>query len=376
MNRELEYGHTIDVPDAWNMVEEGRYHRESPWSWLQITSQAVPRVSNLDRFAESVRDRAEQDWWPTRSLFELTSFQKREANGQQSYLIRYRVQESPQYCVVNVAELVTMADSLPGPAHGFRVRAWMCDHDAVTHDKARMEILDSFQIDTQPASYYEQFLSVKGVNVKATGKVDPQALMAAAGMIGPMLSGREDIAPCMADAGGDLAIIPKDEFVTTLPEYSGLKGRSDFTGRTYESFAIRGLGGVRGQPVSSASEESVLGLDVREYPHNRFPFDALITVHEFAHGIQNVCFTQEDHKKWNAFYAAAKQDDIFPGTHMMHDTKEFFAVFTTAYFEVTDEIGRGAGRSTIRKEYPEIFAFLEELYGDAVLPPELRKRRR
>ena len=374
-NRELEYGHTIDLSDDWNVVHEGRYHRESPWSWLLITSEDVPRVSNLDRFAESVRDRLEQDWWPTRSLFEVSVFEKRETDGQPSYLIRYRVQESPQYCVVDVVELVTFADSLPGPAKGFRTRMWMCEHAAGTHNQGRIEILDSFRITTTPSKYYKQFLSVKGITIKAAQKVDPAAFHAAADMIGPMLSGRHDIADCMVNAGAALAIIPKDDIVTTLPEFTHLKDRSDFTGRTYQSFQIRGLGGVRGQPVSSASEESLLGLDVSAYPHNRFPFDALITVHEFAHAIQNVCFTSEDHNKWNAFYASAKQDNIFPGTHMMADEKEFFAVFSTAYFEVTDEIGKGAGRSTVEEEYPEIFMFLEELYGGSVLPPELRERR-
>ena len=245
-NRELEYGYSIDVSDAWSMLGGGRYDRASPWSGLRVASQLLPRGSNIDRFAESARDRAEQDWWPTRSLFELTSFQKREANGRQSYLIRYRVQESPQYCVVDVVELVTVADSLPGPSRGFRTSIWMCEHTAATQHQNRMQMLDSFRIDTQPAAYYTQFLSVKSVTVKAAKIVDPDALYAAADTIGPMLSGRPDIAHCMSNVGGDLAIIPKDEYVTTLPEYAFLKGRSDFTGRTYESFLIRGLGGVQG----------------------------------------------------------------------------------------------------------------------------------
>ena len=251
----------------------------------------------------------------------------------------------------------------------------MFEHDVPQYGYERAQILESIRIGTQPAEYYTQFLTVKGVDVKATGNVDPNALLVAGVIVDVMLSGREGIADCMANVGGDLAIVPKDEHITTLPEYAWLKGRSDFTGRTYESFLIRGLGGVRGNPVSSASEESLLSLDVAEYPHNRFPFDALIAVHEYAHGIQNLCFTREDHDKWNAFYTSAMQAGIFPGTHMMNDVMEFFAVFSTAYFEVTDEIGRGADRSTVELAYPDIFQSLEEIYGGAVLPPELRMRR-
>ena len=230
INRELEFGYSIDVSDEWSREQEGRYNRASPWSRLRITTQSLPRDSNLDRFGESVRDRLEQDRWPDRSLFEVTSFEKREDKGDQSYLIRYRVQENPEYCVLDVVELITIADSLPGPAHGFRTRIWMCEHDVAAQHQNRMEILDSFHITTRPSAYYEQFLSVKGITIKAAEIVDPDALYAAADTIGPMLSGRPDIAHCMSNVGGDLAIIPKDEYVTTLPEYAFLKGRSDFTG--------------------------------------------------------------------------------------------------------------------------------------------------
>ena len=310
-----------------------------------------------------------------RSLFEITSFQEKRIDGEDFYAITYRVQESPEYCVVDVAELVTVANALPGPQRGFRIRIWMCEDQAPNYGSERAQILESFRVSTAPAAYYTQFLNVKGVHVKATGKVDPNALLVAGEIVDVMLSGRGDIASCMANVGGDLAIVPKDEHITTLPEYSWLKGSSDFTGRTYESFLIRGLGAAIGNPVSSASEESILSLDVDKYPHNRFPFDALIAVHEYAHGIQNLCFTQGDHDKWNAFYASAQQAGIFPGTHMMNDVMEFFAVFSTAYFEVTDEIGRGADRSTVEREYPDIFESLEEIYGGAELPPELRKRK-
>ena len=333
------------------------------------------RGSTLRHLAESVRDQLKDDWWFwTPSLFEIRSFQETKIGGQDAYLITSRVQESPEYCVVDVAEIVMLSNSLPGDPQGFRARVWMCERSVADYGQDRMEMLDSFRIITRPATYYTQFLSVKGVTIKATGKVSPAAFYAAADMIGPMLSGREDIANCMVDVGGDLAIIPKDEYVTTLPQYAWLKGSSDFTGRTYESFQLRGLGGVRGQPVSSTSEESLLSLDATDYPHSRFPFDSLITVHEYAHGMQNLCFTQSDHENWGKFYAAALQAGIFPGTHMMHDVYEFFAVFSTAYFEVTDELGKGVDREMLREDYPEVARSLDDIYGGATLAPELRMR--
>ena len=375
VTRNSEYSYSISITKGWEKEAEGRYSRSSPWGRLRITSQDLADGVMLERYAAHIRDNLERDWWPERSLFELTSFRKRQIAGQDFYAINYRVQENPEYCVVDVAELVTVSNALPGHQQGFRVRMWMCEHDVSGYGPDRSQVLDSFRVTTQPATYYRQFLSLKGAVIKSTGKVDPEALYVAGDIVGTMLSGRQDIADCMADVGAGLAIVPKDEYITTLPEFVWLKGQSDFTGRAYESFLIRGLGAVKGQPVSATSEESLLGLDVSDYPHNRFPFDSLITVHEFAHGIQNLCFTQSDWQHWEGFYNSALRAGIFPGTHMMADVYEFFAVLSTAYFDVTDEIGRGAGRSTVEEEYPDIFKSLNEIYGGAILPPELLARR-
>jgi hypothetical protein len=330
--------------------------------------------STLNQYATSIRDGLERDWWPSRSLFEITAFQETRPDGQNFYSVTYRVQESPEYCIVDVAELVAVSNSLAGNPQGFRVRIWMCERNARDYSQDRTQILDSFRIITRPSTYYKQFLYTKGVEIKSTGKVAPDALYAAGDIVNTMLSGRQDISGCMADVDAGLAIIPKDEYVTTLPEFAFLKGRSDFTGRTYESFLIRGLGAIKGQPVSATSEEQILGLSKDQYPHNRFPHIGFITVHEFAHGIQNLCFTQSDWEQWGGFYDAALQAGIFPGTHMMHDVHEFFAVFSTAYFEVTDELGKGVDREMLREDYPEVARSLDAIYGGATLAPELRMR--
>ena len=72
-------------------------------------------------------------------------------------------------------------------------------------------------------------------------------MRAATDVVDTMLAhARRDIRECLPNVGAGLAIIPKDEYVTTLPEFADLKGKRDFTGRAYESFRIRGLGGVKG----------------------------------------------------------------------------------------------------------------------------------
>ena len=249
---------------------------------------------------------------------------------------------------------------------------WACEHDIVVHKEAMESILESFQITTRPTTYYNQFMSARGVTVKAAGKVDSAAEEAGADIVAAMLSGRDNIAWCMVRERAELAIIPKDQPVTSLPEYAYLGGTSHFTGRSRDSYAIRGLGAIFGQPVSSAGEEQVLGLFGPQHPF--YPFRGLVAVHEFSHGIQNLCFTAEDHEEWNRFYAEALRAGLYPGTHMMADVKEFFAVLSTGYFEVTDEMGHGSNRETLKNRFPEIFLALDEIYGGATLPETYRTR--
>ena len=135
--------------------------------------------------------------------------------------------------------------------------------------------------------------------MKADGTVDPAAVEAGSEIVAAMLSGREDLARCMARSRAELAIIPRDRTLTSLPDYAHLKGTVDFTGRSRDTYDLRGVGAVPGLPVSSTAEEQVLGNLGPEHPYQ--PYRGLVTVHEFAHGIQNLCFTAEDHEEWDGF---------------------------------------------------------------------------
>ena len=347
---------------------------QSPvWAALTIRSQILPNGYTIDQFSELALYDISWNLWPDASLREIKAIEDGMKGDQPSSRIRYRVQESPEYCVLEASELVVVSQVLPGNPQGFRVRLWMCEQDAAEHGEAAEAILDDFQITTRPATYYKQFMSAKGVTVKAAGQVDPVAVESGADIVAAMLSGRDDIARCMVEKKAELAIIPKDEVVTSLPEYTYLQGTRDFTGRSRDTFQIRGLGAVPGQPVSSAGEEHLLGRLDPKHPYQ--PFRGLVAVHEFAHGIQNLCFTPEDYKKWNAFHAEALDAGLYPGTHMMADVYEFFAVLSTAYFGVTDELGQGVGRDTLKTLFPEaVFLHLDEVYGGAILPYEYRIR--
>ncbi|MCE2466143.1 MAG: hypothetical protein J4G01_08785, partial [Dehalococcoidia bacterium] len=225
-------------------------------------------------------------------------------------------------------------------------------------------------ISSKPAEYYKQFISVKGVTIKADETVDPAAIEAGAEIVDVMLSGRADIALCMARRRGDLAIVPRNQTLTSLPEYKHLEGTTDFTGRRRDSFDIRGVGGVPGLPVSSAAEEQLLGNLEPHHPY--YPFRGLVAVHEFAHGIQNLCFTEADHEQWNKFYEEAVQAELYPGSHLMADVNEYFAVMTTWYFEVTGELGEISDRDELEERFPMVFRALDEIYAGATVPEKYR----
>ncbi len=370
LKREMEYTYTIELPDNWNEERESRYSSGSTSAQLTISTQLLPNGYTVDQFSQFARDDLQKDWWPNASLFEITSVEEGLTDNQPTRRIRYRVQESQQYCVLDVQESVVVAQLLPGNPQGFRIIAWMCEHDVATYGQVREGILESIRLLTKPAGYYKQFISVNGVTVKAGETVDPAAVESGAEIVAAMLSGRQDIAPCMARRKGDLAIVPRDQPLTSLPEYQHLEGTTDFTGRRRDNFDIRGVGGVRGLAVSSAAEEQLLGN--LEPHHPWYPFRGLVAVHEFAHGIENLCFTQADYEQWNGFYEEAEQAELYPGSHMMANLDEYFAVMTTWYFEVTDELGEISDRNKLKERFPMVFQALDDIYGGATVPEKYR----
>ncbi len=370
LQREREYGYTIALPGNWTQGGEGTYGSATPWAQLTISSQMLPVGYTVDQFTQLVQGGLEKDWWQAASLFEVTGVDQLKSASHPAKRIRYRVQESPEYCVLDVAELVMVAQILLGYPHGFRARTWMCEREAQTYAQERDEMLVSFQPVTGEAGYYRQFMVANGVTVKADGSVEPNAVEAGADIVTSMLSGRADIARCMARQRAALAIIPRYQTATSLPEFAYLADTSDFTGRRRDTYEIRGLGGVAGQPVSSAAEEQLLGNWGPQHPY--YPYRGLVATHEFAHAIQNLCFTEE-HEQWNEFYEEALQAGLYPGTHMMADVMEFFAVLSTAYFEVTDELRPDSDtRDGLKIRFPGPFEALHEIYAGATLPEQYR----
>ena len=218
----------------------------------------------------------------------------------------------------------------------------------------------------EPGPYYTQSVDVDGISVKASQAVDPKALVAGAETVRVMLAHRPDMARRMAEAGAALAIVPKDRYITEIPELGYLRGMLDLNGNSYDSFTVRGAGGIPQQPTTVTSEENLLGL-VED--RSRFWAED-ITVHEWAHAIENLGFDDETRTKWRDLFDRARAAGLWPGTFAMtvDGGREFFAELSQSFFGVNNEIGGpealySEGQTGIRAE---IFGALEDIYG----PPE------
>ena len=97
-----------------------------------------------------------------------------------------------------------------------------------------------------------------------------------------------------------------------------------------------------------------------------------ITVHEWAHAIENLGFDDETRTKWQDLFDRARAAGLWPGTFAMavDGGREFFAELSQSFFGVNNEIGgpealHSEGQTSIRAE---ISGALEDIYG----PPEGR----
>jgi hypothetical protein len=215
--------------------------------------------------------------------------------------------------------------------------------------------------------FYAHRDEVMGIEIKAPEMVDPAALKVAKLGISIMLRNRPDIADRMQNRKASLAIIPHRSFITVLPEFKRLSGKNDPNGNPYDSFKVRGAGGVRSQPVTATSEENLLRLD-----GDAFAAES-VTCHEFAHAIMNLGFSDEEHRRWKAIYEAAKQQDLFPGAFAMTSADEYWAELSQSYFGVNNEIN---GLLAIQRSDPDAFRFLEEIYGSDSSSTKNRQRKK
>lgn len=173
-----------------------------------------------------------------------------------------------------------------------------------------------------------------------------------------MLDGRTDIRECIAGHGSDLVVLQKGHNYLDIPDFRGLSSvqrrifgtGEDIWGRSYKD--LHGWGAIPSWPTTMVSESSLLGeTDYR-------PYD--VAIHEFAHSIMNLCFDYVTLQKLDALYREARDPRLEFGIDIILDRKEFFAEFSSIYFDAHTDIPRWA----LVEKLPSMLEFLEDVYGE------------
>jgi hypothetical protein len=215
-------------------------------------------------------------------------------------------------------------------------------------------------LQTSDAVYTQQVVEY-GILIKAPASVDRAALMAAAAIVRQMLgNARPEIRARLAKGKAAIAITPKNLYVTALPEFAYLSGGKDANGNDYDSFSIRGLGAVTGQPVSATAEENLLDLQGNTMK------GMSVTHHEFAHAVMNLGFNDADRAAWKRIYRNGAAGNLFrncgaEGRFAMGNPDEYWAVLSTAYFSRNwPDLNQP---ETVRSHDPAAYQFIESVYG-------------
>ena len=97
-----------------------------------------------------------------------------------------------------------------------------------------------------------------------------------------------------------------------------------------------------------------------------------ITVHEWAHAIENLGFDDATRREWLELFSRAREAGVWPDAFAMKvdGGREFFAELSQSYLGVNNEIG---GPEDLYSEgtdgiLAEIFTALEDIYGPVDIP--------
>ena len=207
-------------------------------------------------------------------------------------------------------------------------------------------------------SYYQQSAEIHGVSIKAARRVSSKTLHIVAQVVNLMLDGRADIKECIARHDSVFAVLQKGHNYWDLPGFRYIWFPEDIWGRSYDE--LHGWGAIPTRPTTMVSESALLGET------NYRPYD--VAIHEFAHSIMNLCFDHATMQKLDALYRGAVKARLGFGIDIMLDRSEFFAEFSSIYFDAHTDVPRQA----LVEKLPDLLEFLEKIYGEVTVHDSAR----
>jgi hypothetical protein len=203
--------------------------------------------------------------------------------------------------------------------------------------------------------FYTQLVYVGGFPIRASAKVRPEALAAAADAFSLLVRGNATIINRTRSAGLAVSVIAISERLTDLPEYQRLRGGTTSDGRSYDD--LRALG----PSPCVAGEENLLRLEGDVFG------GANIIVHECAHAVYFDGLDAAQRGRWYEIYAESIAAGRWAGTYAAVNPSEFFAELTESYFGVNAPPQPGIhndvnGAARLAAYDPRAFAFLTAVY--------------
>jgi len=140
--------------------------------------------------------------------------------------------------------------------------------------------------------------------------------------------------------GSRIVIFTDPETTCDVPELRYLNDSKCFDGRDYKDTV--GLGGVRGNPVTTIKESNLL-----RNKNNKGYVSESILVHEFGHHIMNIGISNELKEEVKKCYLEAKNNKHHvQDCYMMANNEEYWAEGVQAWFHASVRKDVNSGMNT------------------------------
>jgi len=179
-------------------------------------------------------------------------------------------------------------------------------------------------------SYYTKYIDASGIPIIANGAVDDAALYKMQRIVNVMLERDASVRQQVRARLRRVLIIPRNEGMTSLPEYTNLDQTAPIAGATWNQRA-QGVAWTDNLPYVSCSEANQLHSG---YPQDRYT-DESICIHEMAHTVfdAGIVFRDTDAaNRLTALYKAAVKRGALGNTYAGTNTSEYWAESVQAWF--------------------------------------------